>query len=162
MPRDWWEDWDEARRRMEREFRRMQDEMERLFSWSGRMVPPPLKGKALAATERALTTAEPSIDLIDKENELIINADLPGIEKGNLVLTIKDNQLEISAERKEEAEEKKEGYLKKERIYSRYYRKLQLPTEVDEEKTKATFKNGVLEVVMPKKAGKKGKKIKIG
>jgi HSP20 family protein len=162
MPKDWWEDWDEARKRWEREFRKMQDEMERFFSWGGRMVPPPLRGRALASAERALTTVEPSVDLIDQDGELVVNADLPGIEKGDVTLTIKDNQLEISAERKEEAEEKKEGYLRRERTYSKFYRKLQLPTEVDEEKTKATFKSGVLEVILPKKAGKKGKKIKIG
>jgi HSP20 family protein len=161
MPRDWWDDWDEARRRMEKEFRRMHDEMERVFSFGVRRLPPPFVGKALATTEKALATAEPSIDLIDQENELIITTDLPGIEKGDINISVRDNQLEISAEMKEESKEKREGYLRRERTCSQYYRKLSLPAEVNEEKVKATFKNGVLEITLPKKQVKKGKKVKI-
>ena len=69
--------------------------------------------------------------------------------------------LDITAERKDEKEEKEDGYIRKERTYSKYYRTINLPGEVYPEKAEATFKDGVLEVTMPKLEVEEPKKIEV-
>jgi|Deesub1362A_J573_1020465.scaffolds.fasta_scaffold00265_34 HSP20 family protein len=103
---------------------------------------------------------EPLIDIVDADDEVIITAELPGMRKEEVELTISDNVLTISAKREEEKSEEKENYLYRERVYSGYQRSIRLPVEVDEERAKATFNNGVLEVRIPKRASE-GKRIEI-
>ncbi len=91
----------------------------------------------------------------------MVAADIPGVKKEDLSVNISGDRLEVSAERKKEAEEKKEGYIRRERTYTSYYRAIPLPTEVDADKADATFENGVLEITMPKVQVPEKKKIEI-
>ncbi|RJS70365.1 Hsp20/alpha crystallin family protein [Methanophagales archaeon] len=140
------------------ELRRMQERMYRIF---GEIEPSFMERKMLPATGGELATVEPFVDVIDKEDKVVVAADVPGVEKEDLSVNISGDRLEISAERKKEAEEKKEGYVRRERTYTSYYRLVPLPAEVDADKADATFENGVLEISMPKVKAIEKKKIKI-
>ena len=94
---------------------------------------------------------EPLVDLVDKGNELLLTAELPGIPKEKIDIKVSENSVEIKAEEKAEKEEKEEGYIHRERSYQGFYRKISLPEEVAADKAKAEMKNGVLNVTMPKK-----------
>ena len=140
------------------ELRRMQERMYRIF---GEIEPSFMERKMLPATGGELATVEPFVDVIDKGDKVVVAADVPGVEKEDLSVNISGDRLEISAERKKEAEEKKEGYVRRERTYTSYYRLVPLPAEVDADKADATFENGVLEISMPKVKAIEKKKIEI-
>jgi HSP20 family protein len=103
----------------------------------------------------------PAVDLIDGKEELLLRADLPGLEEKDIEVTVQDGSLVIRGERKEEKEEKKENYYCSERTFGAFVRTLPLPTGVDADRVKATFKNGVLEVHLPKAAEAKGRRIEV-
>ena len=103
-----------------------------------------------------------SIDVREHENEVVVVADLPGVEKEDISVYLIDPQtVEISSVREKAKEEKGEGYYVKERISGAMRRRVELPTEVVEEGTTATFNNGVLELCLKKKSVLPGKKIGI-
>jgi HSP20 family protein len=104
---------------------------------------------------------EPAIDLIDKKDKLIAKVELPGIDKKDVKLSITDNNLTIQGEIKKEEEIKKEDYYYRERAYGNFARTISLPAEVDKEKISAKFKNGILEITMPKKPEVQPKEITI-
>jgi HSP20 family protein len=103
----------------------------------------------------------PNIDMYDRKNEIILKAELPGVEKDNIDLTITKDTITLKGEVKKEEEIKEEDYYSCERSYGSFTRTIALPVEVDSEKAKATFKNGVLEIILPKKEGSKPKEIKV-
>lgn len=148
-----WDPWEELRR--------MEDWMDRLFreTW-----PYYAERKALpkAAGEELVETATPSVDVKEKEGKIVVAADIPGVEKGDISINIKGDMLEISAEKKEEKEEKGEGYIRRERSYRKFYRAIPLLTEVDKDKAEASLKDGVLQIEMPKlKGAEEVKKIEV-
>ena len=91
----------------------------------------------------------PKMDVFEKEGELILKVDLPGVPKENVKVTIEENYLVIAGDRKEEKEIKEESYYRMEREYGSFYRRLPLDFEVDPNLIKATFKEGILEVKVP-------------
>ena len=93
---------------------------------------------------------EASCDVIDEGNQFRVKMNVPGIQKKDINLNVTDNSLEVSAEHKEESEEKKKNYLRKERSDVSYYRTLPLPENVVSGKVKAKMTDGVLEVILPK------------
>lgn len=95
---------------------------------------------------------EPELDLIDKGQEFLLKAELPGISKDEVDIEVSRDRIEIKAERKEEKEERdeEECYLCQERSYSSFYRSLALPEEIVPDKVKAELKNGILEIKLPK------------
>jgi HSP20 family protein len=103
----------------------------------------------------------PAVDIVDHKDEVVVHADLPGLDEKDIEVTVQDNMLTIRGERKEEKEEKKEDYYQAERTYGAFARTLTLPAGVDADKVKATFKKGVLEVHLPKSKEAKGRKIEI-
>jgi HSP20 family protein len=103
----------------------------------------------------------PAVDMIDHDEEIILRADLPGLDEKDIEVTVQDGVLAIRGQRKEEKEEKKENYYYSERSYGAFARMLTLPASVEADKVKATFKKGVLEVHLPKAKEAKGKKIEI-
>ncbi|MCZ2845912.1 MAG: Hsp20/alpha crystallin family protein [Candidatus Bathyarchaeota archaeon] len=103
----------------------------------------------------------PLVDVIDKKDKIIAKAELPGVDKKDIKITLSDNTLTIRGERKEERETKKEDYYCCERVQGSYSRTIALPVEVDNTKIKASFKNGVLEVTLPKAEEVKPKEIEI-
>lgn len=105
----------------------------------------------------------PAIDVTERENDYVVRADMPGVNKDNIDITLTDGVLTISAEVKEEHEEKDgERLLRQERRCGKYTRSLQLGTQVDDKKVKANYKDGVLEIVLPKAEEVKPKRIAIG
>ena len=104
---------------------------------------------------------EPAVDLIDKKDKMIVKVELPGVEQKDVKLSLADNNLTIQGEIKKDEEIKKEDYYYRERAYGNYARTISLPIEVDKEKINAKFKDGVLEITMPKKPEVQPKEITI-
>ncbi|MCS7143480.1 MAG: Hsp20/alpha crystallin family protein [Archaeoglobaceae archaeon] len=96
-----------------------------------------------------------AVDIMDEGDKVKIVADLPGFEKDELEVFFEGNDLVIKAESKKEAEEKKGDFIRKERRYGRVYRKIALPEGINTDSAKASYKNGVLEVTIPKEVGEK-------
>jgi HSP20 family protein len=95
----------------------------------------------------------PALDVYEKGNDLIVEADLPGIPKEEVKVSYTDHTLTIQGETvSKEAEEKREGYFRAERRYGRFYRTVTLPETVDFGKAKAQFKDGVLTITLPKQS----------
>jgi HSP20 family protein len=90
------------------------------------------------------------IDILDREKELIVRAELPGVEKDDVEVTISGNRLMIEAEREFEEEEKKESFYRHELGYGDLMRTIALPVDVDVEHIEAELKDGILNVVLPK------------
>ncbi len=132
------------------EIRRMQNYMEQMFRTF-----PSLESRFGTGTFSPLT------DVAEEDNKVIITTDLPGIEKENVELDLRDNVLVINAGKEKEEEAEKEGYLRKERAFMRYYREIPLPDGVTEEGATAQLKNGVLTVTLPKIKSVTGKRIQI-
>jgi len=103
----------------------------------------------------------PKIDLIDREKEIVVKAELPGINKKDLDISINDNRLYIKAKTFHEEEEEKGDYLRRETTTNEYYRSILLPADVDDENIKSDFKNGVLKLTLPKHESSHRKKIDI-
>jgi HSP20 family protein len=134
-----------------RELARMERDMAEMF---GRFLP------AFPWTEREGMWM-PAVDMVDEKDEVVVKADLPGLEEKDIEVTVENSTLTIRGERTEAKEEKKEDYYYAERSSGSFLRSLSLPTAVEADKVKATFKKGVLEVHLPKAKEAKGKKIAI-
>ena len=94
---------------------------------------------------------EPAVDIIDSDEKLIVKVELPGVERKDVKLSLSENNLTIQGESKRDEEVKKENYYCCERAYGKYARTIPLPVEVDREEVSARFKNGIIEITMPKK-----------
>jgi HSP20 family protein len=92
----------------------------------------------------------PSCDIYQTDKEIVVKAEIPGVKKEDVKLSIQDNMLTLSGERKFEEETKKENYVRIERGYGSFTRSFTLPPSVDAKKISAEFKDGVLEVKLPK------------
>ncbi len=103
----------------------------------------------------------PNVDMLDRKNEIVVKAQLPGVEKGDVDLAITKDSLTIKGEIKKEEEEKKENYYCSECTYGSFLRTIPLPAEIDTAKVKADFKNGVLKVKLPKLEEAKAKEVKV-
>jgi len=104
----------------------------------------------------------PAMDLVESGDDLVLRADLPGLERDDVTIEVKDNVLTISGERKAEHEEKSEGYYRVERSFGSFSRALTLPKGVDADKITAQFEKGVLEVRIPKPEEAKAHRVEIG
>lgn len=91
----------------------------------------------------------PQIEVLHKNGQLMVRADLPGLKKDDVKIELTDDLLTLSGERKEEKEEKREGFYRSERSYGSFYREIPLPEGAKTENAAATFVNGVLEITIP-------------
>ena len=91
-----------------------------------------------------------SCDIVDEGDKFHINVDLPGVRKDEVKLNVTDNSIEISAEHKEQQEEKKKSYIIKERKEISYHRTLPLPEKIVSSKASAKLNNGILTIEIPK------------
>jgi len=103
----------------------------------------------------------PLSNIIEDDHGYHLTAELPGLEKGDLEITIHDGNLEIKGEKKEEIEDKKDGYVRKEYSSSSYYRTFKLPENIEEDKIDATLDKGILKLDLPKKELEEKEKKKI-
>jgi len=121
------------------EIKRVQDKMNQL-----------IEDFMAEAPVRFSDVMKPLADVKETDEEVIVAMDLPGMDKGDVEITVTEDALEVKAERKTEKEEKEEEFYKKERTFARFERSLKLPAEVKAEDAKASLKDGVLEVHLPK------------
>jgi HSP20 family protein len=91
----------------------------------------------------------PRVDVFEQDGNLVVKAELPGIKKEDVQVTLEGNDLTIRGERREEHEVKEEDYYRAERSYGSFYRRLSLPFEAGAEQIKAGFSDGVLEITIP-------------
>src|SRR5229473_8405128 len=131
----------------------LQDRMNRLFDDAGR---------TWRTDEPAATTSwSPSVDIFETEGEIVVKAELPGVDRKDITLHLENNVLTLKGERRFEKETKEENYHRIERSYGNFSRSFSIPATVDEEKIRADYKDGVLKIVLPKKEQSKPKQIKI-
>jgi len=104
----------------------------------------------------------PAVDLYEREDSLVLKADLPGMSEDDVQIEVRDNVLTVSGERRDEQEEKQNGYYRVERSFGRFSRSLQLPGGIDTSAIAASFDNGVLQVTIPKPEERKPRRIEIG
>ena len=130
--------------------RRFATDMERLFEEFEGFRFPSLFGREFFPFTREFEHVGwvPEVEVLRKNGEFIVRADLPGMKKENVEVEIKENVLTLSGERKEEKEEKREGYYRTERSYGTFYRQIPLPEGAKADTAKAEFKDGVLEITM--------------
>jgi HSP20 family protein len=103
----------------------------------------------------------PQVDVVENDTELVIRADLPGVKKDDVQLEIGNGMLVLKGEKKEEKEVKDAQYRMVERSYGAFERSFALPSSVDADKIRADFRNGVLEVHLPKTEKAVGRKVVI-
>lgn len=111
--------------------------------------------------EMISSTWTPSVDIYEGEHELVLTAEVPGIDEKDIEIKIEDNTLTLKGERSFEKEAKEENYHRIERAYGSFYRSFSLPHYIDSDKIKAEHENGVLKIIMPKKLELKPRKIKV-
>ena len=112
-------------------------------------------------SESTPTAWAPAVDVYETENELVIMADLPDVSEKDLDVRVENNMLTIHGERKFEQKVKEENYLRMERSYGSFTRSFSLPNSVNTEAIKAEYKDGVLNITLPKRAESKPKQVKI-
>ena len=135
-------------------------EMDRVFGdFFGRRLSPFRWGRWWP--RRGAGVSVPAVDLYEEKDELVAKVELPGMTKDEIEINISDNLLTIKGEKKKEEETKEEDYYCCERSYGSFTRAVELPREVQVEKAKASFKNGVLEIRLPKTEEAKKKELKI-
>ncbi len=115
----------------------------------------------LRATE--VEEAIPSVDIFEEGDNVVVKAELPGIKKEDIDVSMTDNVISISGEKKREEKVERKNYYREERSYGSFTRSFRLPAEVQTDKAKASFKEGVLEIRIPKteEAKKREKKVSI-
>ncbi len=140
--------------RPSRELAAIRDEMDRLFDEFFNFVP---------SRRRELLEGEwlPSVDVAETDDNVVVTAELPGVKQDDVSISVLNDVLTLKGEKKEEKEIKRENYHRIERSYGSFQRSISLPTGVQADKAKATYKDGVLTVTIPKAESAKPKSIKI-
>lgn len=130
----------------------LEDEMNRMFN---------LRLGRLGNGGRKDVFLTPAVDIIDEKDHIKVRADLPGMKKDDIEVSLDSGILTIKGEKKEEKEVKEKDYLRSERYYGAFHRSFTLPSGVDAQKVNAAYKDGVLEVLLPKKEEAKAKQVKV-
>ncbi len=130
------------------------EELERMFEqFMGRswMRPFSWENPLLSEMSRSMDVRVPSVDVIDREEEVVVRAEIPGVDKENLEVSLSDDRLTIKGSTRQENVEKEAGeYTRREMSRGSFTRVVTLPANVDGEKAKASFRDGVLEMTLPK------------
>ncbi|MBF0294817.1 MAG: Hsp20/alpha crystallin family protein [Magnetococcales bacterium] len=132
-----------------RNFRALQNEINRLFE------------RDIDDNAGQLTQWPMRVDIREDASQILIKADLPGIEQKDIQVNVDNGRLTISGERRFDDEEHKENYHRVERAYGRFSRTFQLPNTTDTGNIQANYKNGVLEVTLPKREEAKPRAIQV-
>jgi HSP20 family protein len=133
----------------------LQERMNRLFNESYRSQQSSEDDWALGGTWA------PAVDIYEQDNNIVIKAELPGVDPKDVDIRLDNNVLTIQGERKFDNEVKKESYHRVERSYGAFTRSFTLPNTVDPNSIKAEFKEGVLRITLPKREEAKPKQIQI-
>jgi len=103
----------------------------------------------------------PSVDIVENNGNIEVKAEVPGMKKEDIKVTVRDNVLSIAGERKQEKETKEKTFHRIESYYGKFSRNIRLPSEVEADKIKATYKDGILNITLPKPESAKPKKIEV-
>lgn len=103
----------------------------------------------------------PAVDIVDEKDQIRVKADIPGMKREDIEVNVENDMLTIKGEKREEKEIKGNDVVQSERYYGSFYRSFGLPVSVDAAKVNAVYRDGVLEVNLPKKEGAKPKQIKV-
>lgn len=147
-------------------FGRLREELDRVFDNFGfgrsRMMPA-WRDFSPGIFEFGRGMWHPEVEVFEREGDLVIRADLPGLNKDDVKVEVTDNAITIEGERRNEQEERREGYYRSERSYGTFRRTIPLPEGVDAEDANASFRNGVLEITLhlPEGATVRGRRIEI-
>ncbi|MFA6920726.1 MAG: Hsp20/alpha crystallin family protein [Gallionella sp.] len=106
---------------------------------------------------RNAEAVSPAMDVAENEKEFKVTAELPGLDAKNVHITAADGYVTIKGEKKQEEKEERAGYFRQERSYGSFQRVVSLPDTANFDKAEASFKNGVLTLSIPKKAGAQSK-----
>ena len=136
-----------------REFERVRRQMDRLWDSF-------LEGGLRRRSEGEVEWL-PSLDVAETKNELLVKAEVPGMDPKDIDISLSDGVLTIRGEKRQEKEEKEADYHLVERSYGSFTRSVQLPREVQSDKISASYKNGILKIALPKSEEAKKKEIKI-
>jgi HSP20 family protein len=109
----------------------------------------------------ALKAWTPPVDVYEDENSFVIKVELPEVNRDEVKVSLNENTLSISGERRAEHEDKRENYHRVERSYGQFYRSFTLPPNVNKEAINAQFKDGVLRLTLPKREEAKPKQIEV-
>jgi len=109
----------------------------------------------------ALRQWAPRVDVEESDKEIVVKADLPGVDPKNVEIAVENGILTIRGEKKEEKDEKKKNYHRVERFVGSFYRAFPLPSTADADKVSATSANGVVTIAIPKKPEAQAKKITV-
>ena len=131
----------------------LRDEFDRFLDWA--------LSSGISRRRREASIWVPAIDISETPDKVIVKADLPGVSENDIQISITGNLLSIRGERKQEVKEEKENFFRVERVYGSFERVIELPAEVEPDNAKATFKNGVLTIEIPKSEKVKPKEIKV-
>jgi len=130
--------------------RGLQDEMNRVFS-----------DFYDETSEKSMSVLTPSVDFVDRPESFLVKVELPGVKREDVEITLKEDVLTIKGEKREEKEEEGENRYYVERSYGSFSRSLTLPSSIKYDKVNASFKDGVLEITLPKAEEEKAKKVEI-
>ncbi len=103
----------------------------------------------------------PPVDIHEEEDRVVLRAEIPGVSKDDIDINVENGTITLRGEKKQEKTVEGEGTYRMERFFGNFARSFSLPTSIDPEKIKATYKDGVLEVVLPKAEEARPKKIKV-
>ncbi|HKQ70079.1 MAG TPA: Hsp20/alpha crystallin family protein [Polyangiaceae bacterium] len=103
----------------------------------------------------------PAVDIYEDKDAIVVRAEVPGVEAGDVSINVEGNVLTISGERKLEEEDKRDGYQRIERLYGTFSRSFALPNTVDADNVDATMADGVLRVRIPKRATPEPRRIEV-
>ena len=148
--------------------RRFSEEMDRLFEDFGierGWLAPRFERDFFPNTFGSLEQSawSPQIEVFEREGKFIVRADLPGMTKDDVKVEVTDDAITLSGERRQEHEEKREGFYRSERSYGSFYRQIPLPEGVRADDATATFQNGVLEISMqaPQREERRSRQLQI-
>ena len=112
-------------------------------------------------TERGEAMWVPPLEVFERGGQIVIRAELPGVDKDHVNVEANDGELVISGERRQEHEERRGGVYRSERVYGSFYRAIPLPEGADPARANATFRNGVLEITVPTPERPKARRIEV-
>jgi len=136
-------------------------QLETLQSDLGRFFDFPLLGWSGQAPDLFDGTLNPAIDVYDEKNNYVVKADLPGLSKEDIDVSVVEDTLVIRGEKKHERKTESKNFLREERYFGTFQRAVALPSSVDVDHIKAAYNNGVLELILPKKEDAKPKRIDV-
>lgn len=140
------------------------DEMERLFDHyfsKGWMRPLSSDWPSFSRLAQPFEGKSPSVDVIERDDEVIVKAELPGVDKKDIDVSVTNNTVTIKGKTSHEEKEEKGDFYRCEISRGSYSRTLSLPAEVQEDKAKAKIKDGILELTLPKRSKSKRQKVKV-